>query len=149
MQGRSNMKETKLKSLLVVCISALLLSAQAAFGQSEALIQALIMQESDGKDSAFNRKENAVGPLQIRPAYFKDAQEHDPSLKGLKHTDCYKRDVAIRVFKAYMDRYAKGKTDEQMARIHNGGPIGHTKSSTDKYWRSVDAIMRNGGKKPK
>ena len=131
----------------IIILLALLFGTQAQ-AQSELLIKSLIEQESDGNDKAFNKKENAIGCLQIRPGYFKDAQEVDPSLRNLKHKDCYDRDVAIRVFRAYMKRYAKGKTDIEMARIHNGGPKGHVKPSTDGYARSVQAIMNNGGKKP-
>lgn len=131
----------------LIIIIALLCGAQA-HGQSDLLIKSLIQQESSGNDRAFNKKENAVGCLQIRPGYFKDAQEADPSLCNLKHSDCYDREVSIRVFRAYMKKYGKGKSDIEMARIHNGGPKGHTKSSTDGYARSVQAIMDNGGKKP-
>jgi hypothetical protein len=131
----------------IVIIAALLCSAPVQ-AQSELLIKSLIEQESDGNDRAFNKKENAVGCLQIRPGYFKDAQEADPSLRSLKHEDCYDREVSIRVFKAYMKRY-KPKNDEEAARKHNGGgPKGHLKDSTLPYWRSVQEIMDNGGKKP-
>jgi hypothetical protein len=131
---------------VLIIIIALLCGAQA-HGQSDLLIKSLIQQESGGNDKAFNKKENAVGCLQIRPGYFKDAQEADPSLRDLKHEDCYDREVSIRVFKAYMKKH-KAKTDEQFARRHNGGPKGDMKDSTLPYWRSVKEIMENGGKKP-
>lgn len=132
--------------LITIIIAALLCGAPVQ-AQSELLIKSLIEQESDGNDKAFNKKENAIGCLQIRPGYFKDAQEADPSLRDLKHEDCYDREVSIRVFKAYMGRY-KPKNDEEAARKHNGGPKGHVKDSTLPYWRSVQEIMDNGGKKP-
>jgi hypothetical protein len=131
---------------LIIIITALLCGAPVQ-AQSELLIKSMIEQESDGNDKAFNKKENAIGCLQIRPGYFKDAQEADPSLRDLKHEDCYDREVSIRVLKAYMGRY-KPKNDEEAARKHNGGPKGHVKDSTLPYWRSVKEIMDNGGKKP-
>ena len=132
-----------------IFISVIVLSVVTSVtAQSPALVQALIIQESDGNDKAFNEKENAVGCLQIRPGYFKDAQERDPSLAGYSHKDCYSREVSIKVRKAYMNRYARGASDEVIARKHNGGgPNGHKKESTLAYWRSVKAIMDNGGKK--
>jgi hypothetical protein len=47
---------------------------------------------------------------------------------------------------AYMDRYATAErlghepTIEDIARIHNGGPDGYKKSSTDKYWEKVKKL---------
>ena len=36
-------------------------------------------------------------------------------------------------------------TCEDLARMHNGGPCGHLKRSTDGYWRDVSACMRRKG----
>ncbi|CAF3846434.1 unnamed protein product [Rotaria sordida] len=54
---------------------------------------------------------------------------------------------------AYMDRYAKRCTQnrestcEDYARIHNGGPMGCRRSSTDGYWKRVSACYSNLKKK--
>jgi hypothetical protein len=46
---------------------------------------------------------------------------------------------------AYLHRYGKkalaDKDYEKLARIHNGGPRGHTKSATVKYWRKVEKAL--------
>ena len=48
---------------------------------------------------------------------------------------------------AYMNRYATTDrlgcpaTDEDIARIHNGGPSGHKHSSTEGYWSRVRALL--------
>jgi hypothetical protein len=36
-----------------------------------------------------------------------------------------------------LSRYAAGKTDEEAARIWNGGPTGHRKLATVTYWNKV------------
>jgi len=132
----------------IFVVSIVMCAVTTVTAQSELLIKSLIEKESGGDDRAFNEKENAIGCLQIRPAYLRDAQEWDSSLKGFTHEDCYDRDVAISVFRAYMARYAKGATDEVIAARHNGGPKGEKKKAAQAYARDVKAIMKNGGTKP-
>ena len=84
----------------------------------------------------------AIGQYQIWYAYWLDACEYDPSLKARGYAACRTDEAyARRVVIAYLTRYGKGKTDEQLARIHNGGPSGHRKSSTLKYWKKVQKEM--------
>lgn len=40
-----------------------------------------------------------------------------------------------------MKRYATNKTVQEIARIHNGGPTGHTKKATLEYWDKVKAYL--------
>ena len=46
-----------------------------------------------------------------------------------------------------MKRYATEKrlgrpvTQEDIARIHNGGPNGYKKKSTEKYWQKVKKVL--------
>ena len=76
---------------------------------------------------------DSIGPLQIQRAYWSDAVERS-GLKG-EYRDCLKLPYAEKVVIAYWNRYAPKKaTPEQLARIHNGGPKGHLKQSTKKYW---------------
>ena len=48
-----------------------------------------------------------------------------------------------------MDRYGTesrlghSPTDEDMARMHNGGPNGHKNKATEKYWDKVKKEMGN------
>ncbi len=52
------------------------------------------------------------------------------------------------VIMTYMCRYAteqrlgRPPTDEDIARIHNGGPNGFMNSSTDVYWNAVSACIQ-------
>lgn len=41
-----------------------------------------------------------------------------------------------------MERYAKGKSDEEKARKWNGGPSGHRNKATIKYWEKVKANLK-------
>lgn len=79
---------------------------------------------------------NAIGPYQIWKVYWQDAVEFDKSIGGT-YQDCRNKAYAEKVIKAYMRRYAPTNASyEVMARIHNGGPRGHRKAATVKYWRS-------------
>ena len=49
---------------------------------------------------------------------------------------------------SYMNRYAtearlgRKPTNEDIARIHNGGPNGYKKESTLKYWKKVEKCLQ-------
>lgn len=84
----------------------------------------------------------AIGPFQIHRAYWKDATDYDRTIGGT-YEDCRNLDYSRRVVLAYWRRYApKNATDEQLARIHNGGPTGHRRESTLRYWRRVERELR-------
>ena len=59
-----------------------------------------------------------------------------------------KTKIAVDVFNKYMARYATEKqlkrtvTDQDIARIHNGGPSGWKRDTTLSYWRSVEKKMQ-------
>lgn len=104
------------------------------------LIQALIMVESSGNNSAYNEKEDAVGCLQIRRVMVKDVnrilkkQGKDKQFKLKDRWDC---DKAVEMFEIYTDYYHPDADDETIARGWNGGPGGHKKQATEKYWSKV------------
>ena len=112
------------------------------------LMCALRIVESGGDDNAVGDGGKAIGPYQIWKIYWKDAIEFDPSIGG-KYEDCFNREYAEKIVDAYMRRYATKRrlghepTWEDMARIHNGGPNGHKKQSTVKYWKKVQNVLRN------
>ena len=117
--------------------------------QQERLLSALIQVESGGKDDAVGDAGRAIGCLQIWRVYWLDAVER--SSLGGAYKDCYRRSYAKAVASAYFTRYAKGAwTDpkafdaEKCARIHNGGPKGHTKKATLKYWEKVKKALDKG-----
>jgi hypothetical protein len=86
----------------------------------------------------------AIGPYQIHRVYWLDAHAFDPTLGG-SYQDCRRRDYAERVVDAYMRRYAaeawRVGDGEHVARVHNGGPEGHSKRATEPYWRRVRARL--------
>ena len=102
-------------------------------------LDALARLESGNQPTAVNRREDAHGLYQIRPAYLADANR----IMGTNYTlaDCHRPAIAEEVVRAYLahygDAYAKrtGKpvTREVLARIHNGGPRGAEREATADY----------------
>lgn len=107
------------------------------------------MVESSGNDWAVGDDGSAYGCLQIHACYVQDASEY--ANRPWRHRDAFDRDTAIQIFTAYMSRYATEKrigqpiTAEHIARIHNGGPNGHRKVATKKYWLKVKAVLESRG----
>ena len=109
------------------------------------LINALVQVESGGNDYAIgdlNLKHKAYGPLQIRQPYMDDV------FPNRKAQECLgNRKLSIEVFEQYMERYAtkaligREVTDEDRARIHNGGPSGWKRASTKPYWEKVKKLL--------
>jgi hypothetical protein len=114
--------------------------------QQTELVNALIQVESNGQDDAVGDNGSAIGCLQIWKIYWLDATER--SNIGGKYLDCFTRNYSIKIFDAYMKRYAReawtnpNKFDaEKVARIHNGGPKGYKKTATLKYWKKVKILL--------
>jgi len=95
----------------------------------------------------------SYGPYQISEAYWKDSMEQ-LAWSGTPSTITWENclsssDRSDTVIRAYMQRYASeeaGRLDagtatladvEKIARIHNGGPKGHTKAATLGYWQGA------------
>jgi soluble lytic murein transglycosylase-like protein len=117
-------------------IVALLLSVSTQAANLDGFFAALAKVESSGNAKAVNKKENALGIYQIRPAYFQDSK-----VKG-NHSQVFDPIFARRVCEAYFKRYAPeayAKGDfESLARLHNSGPAyAKRKSSTDGYWQKI------------
>jgi hypothetical protein len=122
------------------------LSVSPCFAQpSETLLDAIEQVESSGKGSNTPDGDNgkAIGPFQIHYVYWKDAVEYDKSLANGTYQKCRDPFYARKVARAYLTRYGKGKTDLQMARIHNGGPQGHKKTATQDYSQKVQVVLKS------
>ena len=110
------------------------------------LLQAICTVESNCDGSIVGDGGRAIGPYQIWNVYWQDAVEFDESIGGT-YEDCVKKEYSERIIRAYWQRYATQKrlgrkpTDEDRARIHNGGPNGYKKESTEKYWKKVKEIL--------
>lgn len=103
------------------------------------LIAALIAVESGGRDMAIGDGNRARGPLQIHAAVVEDVNRFNGT--HYTHREMTNRAAARKVCELYLSKWAKGKSDEEAARIWNGGPTGHTKTETKAYWRRVQRQM--------
>ena len=115
---------------------ALLFAISASAANLDPFFAALGKVESSGNAKAVNKKENALGIYQIRPAYFQDSK-----VKG-NHSQVFDPVFARSVCEAYFKRYAPeayAKGDfESLARLHNSGPsFAKRKSATDGYWQKI------------
>jgi hypothetical protein len=111
------------------------------------LLAAMCEVESNGDCSKVG-KVGELGCYQIRECYWIDALEHDPSIGGV-YEDVLDEEYSQKIILAYWDRYATKKrlgripTDEDRARIHNGGPNGYKKNATVKYWNKIQNELRD------
>lgn len=102
------------------------------------IILILIQIESGGNDNAIGDNGLAYGCLQMHACYVQDASEF--SKEKWIHKDAFDREISIDIFISYMARYATEKRlgrpvmVEDIVRIHNGGPNGYKRKSTDAYW---------------
>lgn len=135
--------------------SALKMPPASAVGSSmllpTPLIQAIIAQESGwnknllGDDGAIGDKTlpaHAYGPMQIRQPVVTDVNNNfGTSYTALDMLG--NRTLSIWCFHAYMDIYARpdrlGRTvtDQDRARIWNGGPNGYKIAATLGYWALI------------
>lgn len=113
---------------------------------SDEFFTALSFVESSDRDDAIGDNGRAYGRYQIRQKYLDDAN----SFAGTSYTlnDMLDPEKAKTVVIAYMNRYATVKrlghapTNEDYARIHNGGLNGFKKSATIPYWNKINRAMR-------
>ncbi len=113
------------------------------------LIEALIEVESQGHDGAIGDRaltNHAYGPLQIRLPVCLDVNRR----YGTAYTPeemLNDRIKSIVVCYLYLSIYAtqqhigRPPTQQDCARIWNGGPNGYVKDSTLPYWEKVQAVL--------
>jgi hypothetical protein len=91
------------------------------------------------------------GPLQIRRDYFHDAWTgviDPPIYRMVSAPDCAV-DTVVRYWKRFCPKAYQRLHDqagtihdcEVLARVHNGGPLGHLHTSTEGYWQQVRAEL--------
>lgn len=81
----------------------------------------------------------SIGPYQISVAYWKDSGI--PGDWKLCHGRVYSEAVMLAYWKRHNPRALRQRNCEVLARIHNGGPTGHTKRATTAYWQKVRQAM--------
>ena len=135
------MIRTTILSSLILCNSAWALSEK----ELNDVLAAIRTVESNGNPDSVGDNGNAIGVYQIWKPYWEDARQTG-NLPGV-YRDCFDPVYADRVVRAYMKRYATEQreglevTQEDIARIHNGGPNGHKKRATLKYWAKVKKLL--------
>ena len=104
------------------------------------LLSALIHVESGGNDFARGRH-GELGALQIKPILVRDVNR----IMGTHyaHGQVTNRAIASFIATAYLNHYGKNLSDESLARIWQGGPMGHRKTSTRAYARRVMRELEN------
>jgi hypothetical protein len=104
------------------------------------LLSALIQIESGGNDLARGRH-GELGALQIKPILVRDVNR----IMGTHyaHAQVTNRAVSTFIANAYLSHYGRNLSDESLARIWQGGPVGHKKSSTRTYARRVMRELEN------
>ena len=115
-------------------------------------LDALARLESGNQPTAVNRREDAHGLYQIRPAYLADANR----IMGTNYTlaDCHRPAVAEEVVRAYLAHYGtawerrcgRRASPYELARIHNGGPRGAERNATIDYGARFLALWEGGAK---
>lgn len=104
------------------------------------LLSALIQIESGGNDLAKGRH-GELGALQIKPILVRDVNR----IMGTHyaHSQVTNRAVSTFIAQSYLAHYGKNLSDESLARIWQGGPKGHRKTSTRAYARRVMRELEN------
>lgn len=113
---------------------------------SAALIAALIQVESRGRDQITGDNGKAFGCLQIREEVLADVRR----LTGinLRLQDMFDRKISVQVCAYYLgywgdsERLGHVATNEDLARIWNGGPDGWRQTETWGYWLKVQAYIK-------
>jgi hypothetical protein len=112
----------------------------------ELFIESVIEVESTNNDSAYNKKEDAVGCLQIRPIMVREVNrilKRENIMFRYTMEDRWDRKLSIEMFQIMAEEVdcCEGLTQEEffevVARKWNGGYRGHQKPSTLKYWERV------------
>ena len=112
---------------------------------SDSLINAIIKVESNDNVNAIGDNGKAVGCMQIWKVVVDDVNK--VSKLKYNYNDRFNKEKSIEIFKLYINKYATTKrlgrtpTDEDMARIWNGGPNGFKKAGTKQYWLKVKAEL--------
>jgi len=105
------------------------------------LISAIIQVESGGDTLAYNSKEDAVGCLQIRPIMVREVNrllgKDSFTLK-----DRWSKVKSIQMFNI-LRSHLKGASDEQIARVWNGGYNGKNIPQTLQYWNKVKQYIQS------
>jgi soluble lytic murein transglycosylase-like protein len=128
-------------TLLIIPIFSFFCTASMWYDKTEEpiiedpLIAAIIQVESGGDTLAYNSKENAVGCLQIRPIMVREVNRL-VGKDSFTLSDRWSKVKSIQMFNI-LRSHLKGASDEQIARVWNGGYNGKNNPKTLVYWKKV------------
>ena len=128
---------------LVLFMTMFSVAVNAAEHELNALLDAIKMVESkNGK--YLNGKNGEFGPYQIKRIAIDDVNRIIGT-KTYKYEDDIDEQKSREVCKIYITYWSEkarmGRDMEAMARIWNGGPNGHKKKSTIKYWNKIKEVL--------
>ena len=83
----------------------------------------------------------SYGPYQIQKAYWIDAKMPTGKWEDCLTDKAYAEEVMRRYFERYAPEAMNNGDWQVLARIHNGGPKGHTKTATESYWKKVEILL--------
>lgn len=114
------------------------------------LIDALIIVESNGDEKAVGDNGHAIGILQLHKEYVDDVNRiYSTNYRWPEDAISKQRSGGIcRYYLFHYGRHYEATTGnkvtyEILAKIHNGGPNGWMKLSTQKYWEKVERVMKS------
>jgi hypothetical protein len=107
------------------------------------LLDAIEYIESKGDPFAIGDDGEAVGAYQLHKIYIDDVNRIC-KIKKFDYSDRSNKKISRLITKIYLNYY--GGTIEEMARKHNGGPNGHKKESTKKYWYKIKQKLEENAK---
>ena len=112
------------------------------------LLDAIELVESGGRFDAVGDGGMSIGAYQLTKAYVRDvnriygtaytARDRMNKRRSREMTYAY----LLYYGRVYERRTGKIATYEVLSRIHNGGPYGMYKQSTNHYWRKVEEVLR-------
>ncbi len=115
-------------------------------------LAALISVESGGRQAAVgdtHMKNRAYGICQIRKPYLQDVNRiagTSFTMDDVRASETLSKWCTVTYIRHYGARYTRltGKplTPEVAARIHNGGPNGWKRKSTDAHWEKVRTTLK-------
>lgn len=137
---KHNFKEIDRLPIKEITIEKLEIKVKPIVRDLEDLIEAMVWVESEGNPTAYAKRENAAGVLQIRPIMVNEVnrilnKNKDDRFYTLD--DRWDRDKSIEMFYVFVDYYHKESSYEKIARCWNGGPTGLQKKQTKRYWKKV------------
>ena len=125
-------------------IQPILVEEEVEVDETLELVNALIMVESRGNDSAVGDTHlgaPSIGVLQIRPIMVREVNRI-LKLKGTKHkyklSDRWDKDKSVEMFLIWKEFHHNDSDYESIARSWNGGPKGPKNPRTYSYWKKVE-----------